>query len=80
MTERAKGKSSALTETPLSLRIPVDLLERIDALVPKVAADSNVATMLGGVSRSAVVRYALIEGIKKLETRHARRGGELDTQ
>lgn len=55
-------KAGALTENPLSLRIPADRLERIDALVPRIAADSDVATILGGVTRSAVVRYALLEG------------------
>jgi len=68
-----KKKAGALTESPLTLRIPAELLERIDALLPKVAADSDTATMLGGVTRSAVVRYALLEGVKGLERRHARR-------
>jgi hypothetical protein len=47
-------------------------LERIDAPAPLVSADTDTAAMLGGVSRSAVTRYALLEGVKVLEKRHAR--------
>jgi hypothetical protein len=67
---RKRAKASPLSESPVTLRLPAELLKRIDALVPQVAADSDVATMLGGVSRSAVIRYALLEGVKALERRH----------
>jgi hypothetical protein len=50
--------------------LPADLLQRIDALVPLVAGDTDIATLLGGVTRSAVVRYALLEGVKVLEKRY----------
>ena len=49
---------------------------RVDALVPSVADDSDVATMLGGVTRSAVLRYALLEGVKILEKRYRDGGGK----
>jgi hypothetical protein len=67
---KKRRKVERLSESPVTLRLPAELLERIDALVPKVAADSDVATMLGGVSKSAVIRYALLEGVKVLEKRH----------
>lgn len=69
----ATTKASVLTGTPLILRIPAEFVEHIDALVPMIAADSDVATMLGGVTRSAVVRYAPLEGVKSLERRHGKR-------
>lgn len=59
-----------MTEHPVTIRLPSDLLSRLDALVPHVASDSNTAAMLGGVTRSSVIRYALLEGVKRLEKRH----------
>ena len=66
----SKSKTDKLTDNPIALRMPKALQDRIDALVPKIKADSNVATMLGGGSRSAVIRYALLEGVKALEKRY----------
>jgi hypothetical protein len=67
---KKRRKAERLSESPVTIRLPAELLERVDALVPKVAADSDVATMLGGVSKSGVIRYALLEGVKVLEKRH----------
>lgn len=72
---KKRRKTERLTESPVTLRLPTDLLKRIDALIPVVAADSDVATMLGGVSRSALFRYGLLEGVKTLEKRY-RSGGK----
>jgi len=63
-------KTERMTDSPVALRLPADLLQRIDALVPLVAGDTDIATLLGGVTRSAVVRYALLEGVKVLEKRY----------
>jgi hypothetical protein len=71
---KKRRKTDRLTESPVTLRLPAELLRRIDALVPVVSEDSDTATMLGGVSRSAVLRYALLEGVKSLE-RHYWEGG-----
>lgn len=46
------------------------MLDRLDALVPVIAADSDAATLLGGVSRSSVTRLALVEGVRVLERRY----------
>jgi hypothetical protein len=73
---KKRRKTERLTESPVTLRLPTDLLKRIDALMPLVAADSDTATMLGGVSRSAVLRYALLEGVKTLEKRYRDGGGK----
>lgn len=61
----------------LSLRLPADLLDRLDALVPAVDKDSElvaVASAQGAASRSLVLRLALVEGVKVLESRYATTG------
>lgn len=60
MGERMKSR------TPLSVRIPDELTRRLDRLIPKIAKDQNVSTM-GRVSRSAVVKLALLRGVAALE-------------
>ena len=59
----------------LSLRLPADLLDRLDALVPAVDQDSElvaVASAQGAASRSLVLRLALVEGVKVLEARYGK--------
>lgn len=66
-----KRKAERISDAPVTLRLHRDLVEHLDALVPKVAADGNTATVLGGVSRSSVIRLALVEGVKVLSGRYA---------
>jgi hypothetical protein len=54
----------------VTLRLPVDLVARVDALLPAVARDSDTATLLGGVSRSALLRLVIVEGMRVLELRY----------
>lgn len=54
------------SRTPLSVRIPDELTRRLDRLIPRIAKDQNVSTM-GRVSRSAVVKLALLRGVAALE-------------
>jgi predicted DNA-binding protein len=54
-----KPKAARLTARPMSIRIPADLRDRIDALVPQIG------------TQSAVLRLALLEGIKVLERRYS---------
>lgn len=54
-----KPKAARLTEKPMSIRIPADLRDRIDALT------SHLGT------QSAVLRLALLEGVKVLERRYS---------
>lgn len=63
-------KMQRLGETPVTLRLPVDLVARVDALLALVAQDSDTATLLGGVSRSAVLRLVIVEGMRMLERRY----------
>lgn len=53
-----KHKRARLTEQPMSIRIPADLRERIDALTAQIG------------TLSAVLRLALLEGVKVLERRY----------
>ena len=72
MKRRTKKMQPALSdgERRLNLRVPVALLDRGDALVPVVAADAEMATTMGRVTRSSVLRRALLEGLKVLERRY----------
>jgi hypothetical protein len=63
-------KTQRLGESPVTLRLPVDLVARVDALLPAVARDSDTATLLGGVSRSALLRLVIVEGMRVLEARY----------
>jgi hypothetical protein len=52
--------------TPTQLRLTQDLLERADALIGVMAADSEVRA-LGMPTRTAVLRLAIARGLRDLE-------------
>lgn len=58
-----------IDDVPTSVRIPRALLERAEALAPKLARNADVRAMAGprGVSRSTVLRLAVERGISALE-------------
>lgn len=62
----------------IPIRLPPELVEWADRLVPLVAKDPKVTT-LGRVSRSSVLRMALLAGLEAVEKQYApkkgRRGG-----
>ena len=62
------GAGPRTVMTPL--RLPPDLVERADRLVPLVAADPKVAAV-GRVTRSAVLRTALVKGLESMEWQYA---------
>jgi len=68
--KRIITKHQRLGESPVTLRLPVDLVARIDALLPRIAGDSDTATLLGGVSRSSALRLVIVEGLRVLERRY----------
>ena len=75
MTKKKEPRTAAPaqtppTETPVVLRLPPELVKRIDALMPAVVTDTATATMLGRLSRSALFRLVLLEGLKVLERRY----------
>lgn len=57
-------------ETPVSVRLPPKLLKRADALAAKLQKDPEVR-MLGRVSRSAVLRLAVLKGLQVLEAEYS---------
>jgi hypothetical protein len=67
MTTKRKTRTAAPAETPdaeapVVLRLPPELVKRIDALMPAVMSDTATATLLGRLSRSALYRLVLVEG------------------
>lgn len=50
----------------LAVRVPIDLLERIDELVERVPKPAGATS----VNRSTIVRLALEAGVEKLEQQH----------
>lgn len=64
-----EGPTMAIDDVPTSVRIPRALLDRAEALAPKLAGNADVRAMAGprGVSRSTVLRLAVERGISALE-------------
>ncbi len=58
----------AMTDHPVTLRLPAKLLEQVDELLPLVADDIEFAAM-GRVSRSQVLRIAVLQGVWALQER-----------
>jgi hypothetical protein len=61
------------TKGGVPVKLPVELLERADALISAVRADPELSAMMGRVSRAAVVRVALLKGLNELEKQAAKR-------
>ena len=58
--------------THQAIRIPADLVARIDAAIPLVEADPDLRGMLPRVSRAAVLRLLVIRGLASLEAKQRR--------
>jgi hypothetical protein len=58
-----------MNEKQISLRLPEDLLARIEKLVPKLAKDPDYS--LWRVSRGATMRLALQTGVEELEAKYS---------
>lgn len=57
----------------MPVKVPVELLERADALIPALRTDPELSALVGRVSRAAVVRVALLRGLADLERSAKRR-------
>lgn len=55
--------------TATSLRLPQDILDRADRLVPKLEHNPELRAGAGEVTRSVVLRLALLLGLDELERR-----------
>jgi hypothetical protein len=58
--------------TIITLRLPKSFVERADALIAQLAQDEE-ALLLGRVSRSIVLRLAVLRGLEALEAQVANR-------
>src|SRR5919109_437958 len=58
-------------EKPTQLRLPRELLERAEALVPVLAEDPEVRA-LGRMTKTAVLRLAVLHGLEALGKRYRR--------
>ena len=58
--------------THQAIRVPADLVARIDAAIPLVEADPDLRGMLPRVSRAAVLRVLVIRGLASLEAKQKR--------
>lgn len=65
-------KKPAAESTTVSLRLHTQTRDRLDALVDVFAADAALCPT-GVADRSDVMRAALLEGLKVLEAKHAKR-------
>ncbi len=54
-------------EVVTSIRLPREILNRFEELIPAMQVDSETALVFGKVSRSVVIRMALLRGLKALE-------------
>lgn len=50
-----------------SLRLPQDVLERADRLIPKLQNSPELRAGAGEVTRSVILRLALLRGLDELE-------------
>ena len=61
--EMAEGSRRGV---PVSVRIPPELGRRLERLVPKLAKNTALTT-LGIITKSSVVKLALLRGVEALE-------------
>jgi predicted DNA-binding protein len=57
----------------VSVRIPPELARRLDRLVPKLAKNQALTT-LGIITKSSVVKLALLRGVEALEAEYSTKG------
>ena len=57
-------------EEQVSIRLPTDLVQRAEALVTKMAQDTEYQAWR--ISRTSVLRLALIHGLEGLEQRYTK--------
>jgi hypothetical protein len=64
-----KRKKVPLSDVPLSVRVPADMVKRLDALIEPLATDA-VSQGFTRMSRSLVAKRAMLEGLRVLEERY----------
>jgi hypothetical protein len=63
-----RGKLPA-SDAALSLRLPVDMVKRADALIPALAKEAAEQGFTR-TTRAVVIKRALLEGLRVLEERY----------
>lgn len=63
--------------TIITVRLPQSFVDRADALIDNLAKEEE-SLLLGRVSRSIVLRLAVLRGLEALEAQVARRGGSAE--
>jgi hypothetical protein len=61
--------------TIITVRLPQSFVDRADALIDNLAREEE-SLLLGRVSRSIVLRLAVLRGLEALEAQVAKRGTE----
>lgn len=69
--EEPAVKDQASVEVPTSVRLPRDIVKRLDALVPRLQRVPAIAA-LGTLTRSKALRLALVRGVETLEAEYGR--------
>ena len=59
--------------TQILFRLPADLLDRVDALVPRLRGNAELRAW-GRVSRAAVLRLLILKGLEVLEAEYPEGG------
>jgi len=59
-------------QSPVNLRLPADLIARVDALVPEARRLPDLA-MLTTITRADVLRLALVKGVGQVEAELAKK-------
>ncbi len=63
-------KETMPNDAAINLRVPKDVLSRADALMPALAQDPMLQAAGRGVSRSVVLRLAVLRGLDSLEAEY----------
>lgn len=63
-----------MSEIPTSVRLPEDLVERLDKLAERMSRDPKAVALAGSsISRAAALRAAIVEGVEVLEAKYPRK-------
>jgi predicted transcriptional regulator len=70
----AGEREARMSEVPTSIRLSEDLVARLDKLAERMSRDPKTAALAGtGISRTAALRLAILEGVEVLEARYGRK-------
>ncbi len=54
-------------DPPISIRLPQSLINRVEQLASHIPEDSDIALMSGKLTRSKLLRLAVLKGVQALE-------------